>query len=77
MLDTERAHRERRESEERLKAFMHHSPVLAFMKDDEGRYVYINPEMERTFHVSLADVEGKADHDWLPEHLARRLYAGQ
>jgi len=61
------------DSEERLRAFMDHSPVLAFMKDDEGRYVYLNPKMEATFRVSLDEIRGKADFDWLPADVARTM----
>ena len=64
---------ELKDSEERLQAFMDHSPVLAFMKDDEGRYVYLNPKMASTFRVSLEEVRGKADFDWLPEDVARTV----
>lgn len=64
---------ELKDSEERLQAFMDHSPVLAFMKDDEGRYVYLNPKMAATFGVALDDVRGKADYDWLPEDVARTV----
>src|SRR4029453_18208487 len=66
-----RDYQELKDSEERLQAFMDHSPVLAFMKDDEGRYVYLNPKMASTFRVSVEDVCGKADFDWLPEDVAR------
>src|SRR5580765_464636 len=52
---------------------MDHSPVLAFMKDDAGRYVYLNPKMASTFGVSLEEVRGKADFDWLPEDVARTV----
>src|SRR4029453_16366624 len=68
-----RDYQELKDSEERLQAFMAHSPVLAFMKDDEGRYVYLNPKMEETFRVSLDDVRGKADFDWLPAAVARTV----
>ena len=61
------------DSEERLRAFMDHSPVLAFMKDDEGRYVHLNRKMEATFRVSLDEIRGKADFDWLPADVARTM----
>lgn len=64
---------ELKDSEERLQAFMDHSPALAFMKDDEGRFVYLNPKMASTFRVSLEEVRGKADFDWLPEDVARTV----
>ena len=71
MTDDERRYRELVASEERLQAFMRHSPALAFMKDAEGRYVYVNSRMEDTFGIQLADIKGKADADWLPEAVAR------
>jgi PAS domain S-box-containing protein len=64
---------ELKDSEERLQAFMNHSPILAFMKDDEGRYVYVNPKMESTFRISLDEIRGKADFDWLPDDVARTV----
>lgn len=45
-------------------------PVIAFIKDDQGRYLYVNPEMERLFGVGLADILGRADVAWMPPHLA-------
>lgn len=53
-----------------LKAFLDGGPVVAFIKDDQGRYVYVNPEMERLFGVALADMRGRADVAWMPPHLA-------
>ena len=52
-----------RDSEARFQAFMNHSPALAFMKDEEGRFVYINEQLERVFNVKLADFRGKTDFD--------------
>ena len=52
-----------RDSEARFQAFMNHSPALAFMKDEEGRFVYINEQLERVFNVKLADFRGKTHFD--------------
>ncbi len=49
-----------RESEERFKAFMDHSPTVAWMKDEHGRYVYVNTPFELTFKLRLADVAGRS-----------------
>ncbi len=59
-----------RESEERFQAFMNHSPVVAFIKDDEGRILYMNEVMEQRFQVNLDEMYGKTDHDWLPADIA-------
>ncbi|HCF30686.1 MAG TPA: hypothetical protein DEV81_26620, partial [Cyanobacteria bacterium UBA11049] len=63
-----------RESEERFKTFMNNSPVMAFIKDRQGRYVYVNQPFERLFNIKLADLQGKTDFDWLPEEVAKQLH---
>ena len=62
-----------RESEARFHAFMDNSPAVAFMKDEAGRYVYINATFERFFAVQRADTIGKTDFDIFPADVARRL----
>ena len=62
-----------RDSEERFRAFMNHQPALAFTKDEAGRYVYVNEPFERHYGVTLADLRGKTDFDWLPADVARPL----
>jgi PAS domain S-box-containing protein len=62
------------ESEERFKAFMDHSPTIAFIKDDEGRYIYVNKPFEEQFGVRFdVDLHGKTDADWLPADTARLI----
>jgi len=56
-----------------LRAFLDRSPIVAFIKDDAGRYLYINPVMERLFGVNAADVTGQGAGAWLPEHLAETV----
>jgi PAS domain-containing protein len=43
-----------RQSEERFKTFMNNSPVMAFIKDEQGRIIYINEPFERIFNRTLA-----------------------
>ncbi|HEX8295976.1 MAG TPA: PAS domain S-box protein, partial [Chthoniobacteraceae bacterium] len=62
-----------RESEERFQAFMDHSPTVAFIKDEEGRYVFMNKPMEQQFGVSFEELKGQTDYHWLPEETARVL----
>ena len=52
------------ESEERLKGLMDNSPVVAWMKDNMGRYVYLSRTFESRFNVKLRDWRGKTDHDF-------------
>ncbi len=57
-------------SEARFEAFMAHAPIAAYIKDDEGRYLYMSP-----FGVAAygdgAEVQGTLDEAWIdPETLA-------
>jgi diguanylate cyclase (GGDEF)-like protein/PAS domain S-box-containing protein len=61
-------------SESRFRAFMEKTPVLAFIKDEPGHFVYINPTFERVFQVSQADVIGKTVFDCWPPEVAQRLH---
>jgi PAS domain S-box-containing protein len=62
------------ESEQRFQAFMNNSPAAAFIKDDQGRYIYINEPMERLFNVKLANLLGKTDFEWWSEETAREIF---
>jgi two-component system, cell cycle sensor histidine kinase and response regulator CckA len=50
-----------RQSEERFQAFMDYSPVVAFMKDEQGRYVYVNSRWEQFFQLKIDDLREKDD----------------
>ena len=73
MQERQRAESALRESEARFKAFMDNSPTVAFMKDEEGRYVYFNKPFERRFNINLADCLGKTDFDLWPDAIAKQL----
>ncbi len=63
-----------RESEERFRAFMDNSPVVAFTKDRNGRYVYLNRAFEKQFGVSRDDAE-RTDFDLWPAEIATQIQA--
>ena len=46
---------------------------LVFVKDEAGRYLYINPAMEELFGVRAADVEGREAGAWLPANIANTV----
>lgn len=58
------------ESEERFRLFMDNSPTIAWMKDAQGRYVYLSKTHERRFGVQLAEWRGKTDFDIWPQRVA-------
>ncbi len=71
----ETANRELKAAEARINAFLDNSPTVAFMKDDQGRMVYVNRVFESVFGLTLDAVRGKKDSDWLPPEIAARLSA--
>jgi PAS domain S-box-containing protein len=60
-------------SEERFRLFMDNTPTPAWIKDDQGRYVYVNKAYETRFGVRLANCQGKTDHQLWPPDVATRL----
>jgi two-component system, sensor histidine kinase len=51
-----------KESEARFHAFMNNAPVLAFIKDEIGRYIYANPVFEKQT-ISTVEWIGKTDNE--------------
>lgn len=71
---------ERKQAEEELQAsqalfesFMNYSPVHAFIKDELGHYVYVNPLVEKSFNLPLAKWVGKTDFDLFPDETAQAI----
>lgn len=71
---------ERKQAEEELQAsqalfqsFMNYSPTNAFIKDELGRYLYVNPLVERSFNRPLAEWIGKTDFDCFPHETAQAM----
>ncbi len=73
IIDLKRAEEKLRESEERFKVFMDNTPALAFIKDDTGRYVYVNKTFEQLFKTSTETLTGKTDFELWPEEIANEL----
>ncbi len=62
-----------RESEQRFAQFMQHLPGLAWLKDLDGRYVFVNDSAERAFQKSRADLYGKRDDEIFPPSIAKQF----
>src|SRR5215813_1218996 len=75
LSDRKRSEKALRESQEFFHRFMNNSPAIAFMKNDEGRYVYVNEPFERVFGKKLTFLRGKTSFDWLPESTAKATHA--
>ncbi|TXT40892.1 MAG: PAS/PAC and Chase sensor-containing diguanylate cyclase/phosphodiesterase [Comamonadaceae bacterium] len=58
------------QSEEKLRAIVDNVGTVFFLKNLAGRYLYINRQYERLFHVTNSEIQGKTDHDIFPPDLA-------
>ena len=77
---TQRDVTERKRIEEELKAtehrffmFMEHLPGLAWIKDSDGRYVYVNEAAARAFRAPREAICGKTDEELFPPGTAARF----
>jgi len=61
------------ENEIRFRTFLENCPVLAWIKDCDGRYEYVNPAWEATYQWTAASCVGKTDRDLWPQEIARPL----
>lgn len=59
-----------REAEERFRAFMDNTPTIAWAKDPQGRYVYVNRTYEQRLGKRLEDCRGKTDYEIWPAEIA-------
>jgi len=73
--ETRQAEQALRASEVRFYSFMNHNPALAFIKDEEGRMLYMNNTCEQAWCLTLAECEGRLDHELWPPDVAQMLRA--
>lgn len=70
IAERKRAQAAQTESDERFRMFMNNNPAVAFLKDTEGRYVYVNPAFQSRFKTPLL---GKTAADLFPPEAASRV----
>jgi len=70
-----RSTRQLREREDLFRLFMDHNAAVTWVKDEHGRYMYINKSYERNFAIRLDDCLGKTDFAIWPADLATRFQA--
>lgn len=62
-----------RESEARFRAIMDNTINVVYLKDLEGRHIFINRKYEELFHVSKDEARGKTNQDMFPRETADLL----
>lgn len=73
--ERDRAEQALRASEARFRAFMSHSPAIAFIKDEADRYEYANAAFERFLGLAAEGWSGRTDQDFFEPETARALLA--
>ena len=62
-----------RDSDARFQVFMNNGPFVAFIKDAEGRMVFVNEPFLKQFNLCREEVIGKADAELWPPEVAQEL----
>ena len=62
-------------SETRLQQILNNTTAVVFVKDTEGRFLFVNRQFERLFHCRQAEVAGKTDGEILPAEIAQAFRA--
>ncbi len=75
ITERRRVENQLRESEARLQAILDNSPGMVFLKDVEGRYIHVNRQFERVFHMTREQVAGKTDEAIFPPEQAAAFRA--
>ncbi len=71
ITEQKRAQDELIASQTRFSVFMDHNPAFAFIKDAEGRMLYMNRAFEKRWNLQPGEWLGKLDHEIWPSDAAR------
>lgn len=62
------------ESDSRFRSFMNNNATIAWMKDEQGRHVYLSETFEKRHNVRLEDWDGKTDFEVWPREIAETFW---
>ena len=63
--------REVAETQTRLRQILDNTTAVVFVKDTEGRFLFVNRQFEQLFHCRQAEVAGRTDREILPDEIAQ------
>ncbi|BDX05512.1 PAS domain-containing hybrid sensor histidine kinase/response regulator [Planctobacterium marinum] len=62
-------------SQKSMQDIMDHSPAVVYVKDIEGRYLFVNKKYEQVLSIPRNKVLGNKDTDFLPPSVAQEVMA--
>ncbi|MBE9100112.1 response regulator [Vacuolonema iberomarrocanum] len=62
-------------SEAKLQAILNFAPAIVYVKDQHGRYSFVNEAFLTFFQCSLIDILGQTDQDFFSPEIANKLMA--
>ncbi|MDM9381219.1 PAS domain S-box protein [Chlorogloeopsis sp. ULAP01] len=60
-----------KESQALFQSFMNNSPIAAFIKDEAGKYIYVNAFVEQLLQRSQSELVGKTDFELVPDQATQ------
>ena len=60
-------------NERMFQTFMNNGPLISYLKDAEGRYLFYNARFAERCHVTMQEWLGRTDFEVFPENLARNF----
>ena len=71
LAERDRATTRLRANEQIFQAFMNNGPLISFIKDEEGRFVFYNARLAERCHVTMQEWIGKSVLDVFPASVAQ------
>lgn len=69
-IERKQAEERQRESEYTIRAILDNTTAVIYIKDNQGRYTFINRQFEKLLHLKRDEIKGKTPYDCFPKEVA-------
>ncbi|MFQ4145422.1 PAS domain S-box protein [Chlorogloeopsis sp. ULAP02] len=70
-MERKRTEEALQESQALFQSFMNNCPIAAFIKDEAGKYIYVNAFVEQLLQRSQSELVGKTDFELVPDQATQ------